>query len=65
MKIQDGRCPLYCKSLNISTKSYPILMKFNIQQHIWNLVTARWPNVNIFVNSRWRTSAVLKVVFWP
>jgi len=42
LKIQDGRRPLYCESLNrhISTKNHPILMKCGTQQYIWNSMTA-------------------------
>jgi len=49
-KIQDGWLLPSWKSLNryISTKIYPVLIKFGTQQQIWNSMTARWPKMEIF-----------------
>jgi len=66
-EIQENGDPPSWKSWNrhISTKNHAISMKFGTQQHNWNSMRARWPNMNIFKNSRWRTTAISKLVFWP
>jgi len=53
----DGRHLV--KSLYISTKNYPIPMKFGTQQQIWNSIT-KHENLK---KSRRRTAAILKIVF--
>jgi len=36
------------REIAISMKNHPILMKFGTQQHIWNSMTAKWPNMKVF-----------------
>jgi len=42
----------------------PILMKFGTLQQILNPMSVTWPKIIFFLNSRWRTAAMLKIAFW-
>ena len=50
--------------LHISAVNYPISIKFGIQIQIFIPSMQIWQKNRNFANSRWRTDAILKIVFW-
>ena len=61
-KMADGRHIENCFGC-ISAPYWPINVKFGMEMTNHMQIEVRWPKMEIFPNSRWRTAAILKTVF--
>jgi len=64
LQIQNGGRPPYWKSCfgYISTIYCPINVKIDRKKQIYVQILVTWPKIPKFENSRWRTTAILKMV---